>query len=78
MFPELYETMGHATEMHYKDFFFPQETEPSFNRNALGQLCLGYGLISLLVLQLRPSQFSPWFRSDPTASRYTLVGLAWQ
>lgn len=48
LFPELYETkdietMGHATEMHYKDFFF-QETELSFDRNALGQLCRGAGL----------------------------------
>lgn len=30
LFPELYETkdietMGHATEMHYKDFFFPRD-----------------------------------------------------
>lgn len=37
-----------------------------------------YGLISLLVLQFCPSQFSPWFQSDPAASRYTPVGLVWQ
>lgn len=85
LFPELYETkdietMGLATEMHYKEFFFSKRlschlTAMLWDSCAEGQ---DYGLISLLVLQFCPSQFSPWFQSDPAASRSTPVGLVWQ
>lgn len=62
-----------------KIFFFNRlschSTAMLWDSCAQGQ---NYGLISLLVLQLCPSQFSPWFQSDPAASHYTLVGLVWQ